>query len=149
MSQPSTIYDVLSMLVDYHRQRSNRFEQLRNESTDPRTKILLEHLVELEGHSVRVIEAEMKQISPDHSTYLITGPTLSADKVHTAECRCDGEPSFDDALTCALTADRQLDELLDRIEDSSAAPTVTQLAQRLRDLERTKGQQIARFTRED
>lgn len=111
--------------------------------------ILLEHLVQLEEHSSKVIQSEIKELSPEHSTYLIAGPTLSADAVHAAECRCEGQPNFQDVLACALTSDRRLDELLDRIEDCSAAPSVMELAKRLRDLEQTKDQQIAKFTRED
>ncbi|MEX1027619.1 MAG: hypothetical protein WD049_06390 [Candidatus Paceibacterota bacterium] len=149
MNQPSTIYEVLAMLADYHQQRAKQYEQLGRASTDPRAEILLEHLVELEEHSIKVIQSEMKDLSPEHSTYLITGPALSVDAMHAAECRCHGEPSFEDSLACALTPDRRLEELFDRIENSSAASTVTELAKRLRDLERIKGQQIAKFTRED
>ncbi|TWU17263.1 hypothetical protein Pla52o_52690 [Novipirellula galeiformis] len=149
MNQPNTIYEVLVMLADYHQQRAKRYKQLSNASTDPRAEILLEHLVELETHSMDVIRSEMEQLAPEHSTYLISGPRLSSEAIHAAECRCEGEPSFDDTLSCALTSDRRLDEWLDRIEDCSAAPTVIELAKRLRDFEHTKDQQIAKFTRED
>jgi len=149
MNQPNTIYDVLVMLANYLQQRATQFEQLGKASVDPRAGILLEHLVELETHSMQVIEAEMQQFTPEHSTYLIAGPKVSSDAMHAAECRCEDEPSFQDTLSCALTSDRRLDELLDRIEDCSAAPSVIDLAKRLRDLERTKDQQIAKFTRED
>ncbi len=130
-------------------QRAKQYEQLGQPSVDPRADILLEHLVELETHSMKVIRSEMEQLAPEHSTYLISGPTLSSDAIHAAQCRCEGEPSFHDALSCALTSDRRLDELLDRIKDCSAATSVIELAKRLRDLEHTKDQQIAKFTRED
>ena len=149
MNQPSTAYEVLAMLADYHQQRAKQYKQLRIASTDPRAESLLEHLVELEEHSIKVIQAEMKDLSSKHSTYLITGPALSVNAMHAAECRCDGEPSFEDSLACALTSDRRMDELIDRIEDSSAASTVAQLAKRFRDLERIKSQQSAKFTRQD
>ncbi len=149
MNQPSTIYEVLTILADYHRQRAKQYEQLGTVNTDPRAEILLQHLVELEEHSFEVIQSEMKDQSPEHSTYLIAGPALSVSAMHAAECQCAGEPSFENSLECALSADRGLEELFARIENSSAAPSVTELAKRLRDLERTKRQQIAKFTRED
>jgi len=149
LNQPSTIYEVLAMLADYHERRAKQYEQLGTASTDPRAKILLEHLVELEEHSIKVLQSELKDLSAEHSTYLITGPALSFSAMHAAECRCDGEPSFEDSLECALKSDRRLDEFFVRIENSSAAPSVTELANRLRELERIKAQQIAKFTRED
>lgn len=79
MNQPNTIYDVLVMLSDYHQQRAKQYEQLGKASVDPRAGILLEHLVELETHSMQVIQAEMQQLAPEHSTYLISGPKLSVD----------------------------------------------------------------------
>lgn len=149
MNQPNTIYEVLAMLAIYHQKRAKQYEQLGSASTDTRAKILLEHLVELEEHSIKAIQSEMKDLSPAQSTYLITGPALSVGAMHAAACRCEGEPSFDDSLECALTSDSRLEEFFVRIEDSSAASSITALAKRLRDLERTKSQQIANFTRED
>lgn len=149
MKQPSTIYEVLAMLVAYHQQRAKQYEQLGTASTDRRADILLERLVELEEHSNMVIQSEMKDLTSAHSTYLTTGPALSVSAMHVAECRCGAEPSFDDSLDCALTADRRLDELIERIEGSGAALSVQDLGKRLRDLERTKSQQIANFTRGD
>lgn len=149
MNQPSTIYEVLAMLADYHYQRAERYEQLRRESGDPRAKLLLEHLVELEGRSLRVIRSEMNDLSPKQSTYLIAGPGLSVDAMHASECRCHDAPSFEDSLECALRSDQRLDELFDRIADSSAASRVTELAERLREIERIKSREIAKFTRED
>ena len=126
--------------------KSKTFEQLGKVSVDPRADILLEHLIELETHSMQVVRAEMEQLTPEHSTYLISGPTLSADAIHAEKCCCESKPSFDDVLACALASDRRLDELLDRIEDCTAAPSVISLAKRLRDLQQTKDMQI--FTRE-
>ncbi|EGF24390.1 hypothetical protein [Rhodopirellula baltica] len=149
MNQPKTIYDVLVMLADYHELRSKKFEQLVKASVDSRASILLEHLVELETHSMHVVRAEMEQLTPEHSTYLISGPTLSTEAIHASECCCEGEPSFNDVLACASASDQRLDELLDRIEDFTAAPSVIELAKRLRDLQQTKDIQISNFTRED
>lgn len=149
MKQPSTIYEVLTMLADYHQQRSKQYEQLGVSSDDPRAGILLEHLVVLEEHSIKVIQSELDELSPDHSTYLSTGPELSVGAMHGAECRCHGKPSLDDALECAFKSDRRLEEYFSRIESSSAALSVRELAKRLRDLELLKSRQVARFARED
>lgn len=46
MNQPRTIFDVLAMLADYHQQRAEQYEHLSGAISDPRTDILLEHLVE-------------------------------------------------------------------------------------------------------
>lgn len=149
MNQPTTIYDVLEMLATYHKQRAKKYEQLGSTSTDPRAKILLEHLVELENNSYNVTHSEIKNLASEHSTYLITGPAISADALHAAECRFDGQVSFGDTLNCAFASAQLLNEMFDRIEDSSAASSVTELANRLRDLEGTKSKQIANFTRRD
>lgn len=149
MNQPKTIYDVLMLLVDYHQLRCKTFEHLVEVSNDSRAKILLEHLVELETHSMLVVRAEMEQLTPEHSTYLISGPTLSSDAMQAATCCCESKPRFQDLLTYALASDRRLDELLDRIEDCTAAQSVIELAERLRDLQHTKDMQISNFTRED
>ncbi len=149
MNQPTTIYEVLAMLADYHQQRAKQYEQLGCASTDPRAKMLLEHLVELEEHSFTVLQTEMKGLSREHSTYLMKGPAISVGAMHASACRCSGEPSFDDSLACVFTSERRLEEFFDRIENSSAASSVTELAKRLRDLEHTKSQQIANFTRQD
>lgn len=149
MNQPTTIYEVLEMLADYHQHRATQYEQLGCASTDPRAGMLLEHLVELEEHSIKVIQSEMKESSSEYSTYLLSGPELSVDAMHAVDCRCAGEPSFDDSLECAYTSEQRLDEFFVRIENSSSASSVTELAQRLRDLEHTKSQQIANYTREE
>ena len=152
MKTPRTIYDVLSMLAGYHQQRAKRFAELEKKSVDPRADILLGHLVESETQSAQVIRSEMEQLLPEHSTYLLSGttfPTLSADALHAAAGQCDDRPTFEAALGCALTSDRRLDELLDRIEYCSAAASITELAKRLREFENTKDRQISMFTRED
>lgn len=149
MKQPRTVYDVLVMLADYHDQRALRYRQLVGASVDPQADILLDHLVELETRSSQVIRGEMEQLEPEHATYLITGPQLSSDAIHAADCCCSDEPSFHDALGCALTSDQRLTELLDRMADCTAAASVVELAQRLREFETTKERQIAKFTRQD
>ncbi|QDS94832.1 hypothetical protein FF011L_36140 [Roseimaritima multifibrata] len=149
MNQPNTIYDVLGMLADYHQQRAERYERLCKASVDPKADILLKHLVELETDSMNVVRDEMQRLPPEHSTYLLSGPRLSSEALHAVECNCKDESSFQEALSCALVSDQRLDELLDRIEDSTAAPSVIELAKRLREVEHMKGRQIAKFTRED
>ncbi len=149
MNQPATIYDVLEMLADYHRQRAKRYEKLGETSDDAMAQILLEHLVELENQSTQCIDAEMQTLAPEAATYLISGPRMSQDALHAADCQCEQQPSFSDALACAFTSDQRLDELLDRMEDCTAAQSVIDLAKRLRDLEHLKYQRIAKFSRQD
>lgn len=149
METPRTIYDVLSMLAEYHRKRADCYTQLGNKSRDPRADLLLEHLEELENESARVVQSEIEKLSPDHATCLLSGPTISADWDHAADCRCAADPTFDETLDCALNSDQRLDELLDRIEDCSAALSIGELARRLRELKTTKDQRIAKFTRQD
>lgn len=149
MKRPQTVYDVLAMLADYHDQRAQRYRQLAGASVDPKADILLEHLVDLESRSSLVVRGEMEQISPEHAAYPITGPQLSSDAVHAADCCCSDEPSFHDALYCARTSDQRLTELLDRMADCTAAASVVELARRLREFETTKERQIANFTRRD
>lgn len=97
MNQPKTIYDVLVMLADYHQLRCKTFEHLGEVSDDSRAEILLEHLVELETHPMHVVRAEMEQLKPEHSTYLISGPALNSEAMHAAECCCESKPSFQTA----------------------------------------------------
>ncbi len=75
-------------------------------------QILLEHLVELEDHSLKVVRIEMGQLDSKHTTYMTSGPVLSSDVTHAKDCRCGSNPSYQDALACALTSDRLLDGLL-------------------------------------
>ena len=149
MNQPSTVYEVLAMLADYHQGRVKQYRLLGAGTCDPRAEILFEHLVELEEHSFKVIQAEMNDLHSDHSTFLITGPEVSVGALHAVECRCAGDPSLEETIGCALISDKRLNEFIARIENSSAAPSVIELASRLRNLELTKSQQIAKFTRED
>ena len=149
MNQPSTIYEVLAMLADYHQGRAKQYGQIGAGVTDPQAEILLEHLVELEEHSFKVIQAEMNDLHSDHSTFLIPGPVLSDEALHAVECRCGADPSLAETIDCAFASGDRLNELITRIESSSAAPSVAALASRLHDLELIKSQQIAKFTRED
>lgn len=146
---PQTVYDVLVMLAEYHERRETRYAQLDKASTDPRADILLRHLVELEQQSARVLRAALNSRSKDHSTYLLPGPTISPAELHAADCRCGETTSFDDVLSCALAAVPQLDELLDRIENCTAAASIGELAKRLREFESIKRREISKFTRED
>ena len=149
MSNPRTVYEILQMLEEYHAERKITYQRLACESTDAMAQILLEHLVELEDHSLKVIRIEMEQLDPQHATYLTSGPVLSREVTHAKDCRCGNDPSFQDALACVFTSDRLLDGLLHRLEGASAALSVLHLANRLRDLENTKDRQIANFTRQD
>ncbi|QEF97778.1 hypothetical protein Mal15_18220 [Stieleria maiorica] len=149
MKEPRTVYEVLQMLEHYHCMRRSTYEDLAGQAIDPMAKILLEHLVELEDYSLNVVRIELGQLDQKHSTFLTSGPVLSREVSHAKDCRCDHQQSFQEALMCALTSDRWLDELLQRLEGCSAAPSVLHLAERLRDLEETKGIQIANFTRID
>ncbi len=149
MNQPRTIYDVLSMLVEYHDNKALRYRELSGVSVDPQSVILLDHLVELQTESARVIRGEMEHLSPQHSTYLITGPQLSTDVAHSLDGCCGENASFADTLECALTPDPRLAELLDRMADCTAAESVVELANRLREFETTKDRQIASFIRRD
>lgn len=149
MKQPRTIYDVLAMLLEYHDRTALRYRELATACVDSQTDILLDHLVELQTQSAQMIRGEMEHLSPEHSTYLITGPQLTHDTIHSSDNCCGDNPSFDDTLECALVPDPRLTELLDRMTDCTAAESVVELAQRLREFETTKDRQIASFTRRD
>ena len=149
MSNPRTVYEILQLLEKYHGQRRATYSRLAGDATDAMAQILLEHLVVLEDHSLKVVQGEMQQLDPKHATYLTSGPVLSQEVTHAGDCRCAGDPTFQESLACALESDHLLDQLLHRLEGCSAAPSVLGLAKRLRDLEETKGRQIANFTRMD
>lgn len=149
MEQPRTIYDVLRMLLEYHDQKALRYRELAGSSVDSQSGILLDHLVILQTQSAQVIRGEMEHLSPEHSTYLITGPQLSAAVAHPEDCRGGDKPSFDETLRCALMPDQRLTELLDRLAECTTAASVVELAQRLREFETTKQRQIANFARQD
>ena len=149
MSNPRTIYEILQLLQNYHGGRRETYTRLASEATDTMAQILLKHLVELEDHSLKVVEGEMRQLDPKHATYLSSGPVLSSELAHASDCHCAQNPTFQEALGCALDSEPLVDQLLHRLEGSSAAPSVEALARRLRDLEETKNRQIANFTRQD
>lgn len=149
MSKPRTIYEILQMLESYHGGRRANYARLAGEATDAMAQILMEHLIELEDHSLKVVVGEMQQLDPKHATYLTSGPVLSDEATHAVECHCADNPTFQQALACALESNHLLDQLLHLLEGCSAAPSVLTLAKRLRDLEETKDRQIANFTRQD
>ena len=149
MDNPRTVYDIVQLLEKYHDERHATYGRLASEATDAMAQILLKHLVELEDHSLSVVRGEMQQLDPQHTTYLTSGPVLSQEVTHASDCRCWSNPTFQEALACALESDHLLDQLLHRLEGCSAAPSVLDLAKRLRDLEETKERQIANFTRMD
>lgn len=147
MQNPKTVYEVLQLLEDYHRERLTTYLQLSQDVSDSMAQILLERLVELEGDTLLVVRGEMKQLDPQHAVYMTSGPTLSREVIHAKTCRCGNDPSFRDTLGCALESDHLLDQLLHRLEGCSAAASVLGLAERLRELEETKERQIANFIR--
>ena len=149
MSNPRTIYDILQLIESYHGRRRATYARLARETTDAMAQILLEHLVELEDHSLKVIVAEMQQLDPKHATYLTLGPLVSQEVTHASDCHRAGDPTFQEALACAFESDHLLDQLVSRLEGCSSAQSVLDLANRLRDLEETKDRQIANFTRQD
>lgn len=149
MRNPGTIYEVLQLLRNYHDNRHAIYKRLADETTDAMAQILLEHLIELEEHSLTVVRHEMANLDPRYTTYMITGPVVSDEAMHASDCNCEHNPTFRQTLACALDSDCLLDELLCRLEGCSAAPSVLNLAKRLRDLEETKDRQIANFTRQD
>ncbi|MEZ6151144.1 MAG: hypothetical protein R3C09_13560 [Pirellulaceae bacterium] len=149
MSNPRTVYELLQLLEKYHADRLSTYAGLASQATDTMAQILLEHLVELEDHSLKVVRGEMQQLDPKQTTFLTSGPVLSDEATHASDCHCDDNPTFQEALACALESDHLLDQLLHRLEGCSAAASVLSLAKRLRDLEETKNRQIANFTRQD
>ena len=149
MSNPRTVYELLQLLEKYHGDRCTTYASLASQATDAMAQILLEHLVELEEHSLKVVRGEMQQSDPKHATFLTSGPVLSDEVTHASDCQCAGNPTFQEALACALESDHLLDQLLHRLEGCSAARSVLELAKRLRGLEETKDRQIANFTRMD
>ncbi len=149
MSVPQTISDVLQMLLEYHKSRCQQYRKLAQTSPDEQTRILLEHLVELDESAAKIIRLEISGLPPGQTTYLTHGPAIGNEVTHAVDCKCDAEPNFYEALNCAFTSDRQLDELLDRLEGCTAATSVVELAKRIREMEQTKDRQIANFTRMD
>lgn len=146
---PTTSYETLKLLEKYHGERRDTYAGLAPRATDERTRLLLDYLVRLENEALEVIRGEMERTSPEHAARLMPGPKLTIDATHATECQCAGDPTFDEALACALTSDAALDEVIDHLAAGSAARSIQDLATRLRELERTKDRQIAKFTRED
>lgn len=147
--KPLTVFEIIQLLQHYHQQRHDTYQRLAEEAEEHRAATLLNHLIELEAMALRIIDHELAQLSPAQSTYLSSGPELNVDPAHAADCRCDAAPSFEDALQCALTSDLAVFDMIDRLAGSSAASSVQELANRLREVEQTKALQIARFTRAD
>lgn len=146
---PKTSYDILQMLDTYHARRRDTYDQLARRGSDERAVVLLEYLVRLEDDMLQIIRGEKERITPEQASRLMPGPTLTVKPAHAMDCQCDGEPTFDEALACALTSDEALDELIDHLQASSAASSLQDLATRLREAERMKDRQIAKFTRQD
>lgn len=149
MKNPKTVYEVVQILEDYHARRLATYTRLHCDASDAMAKILLEHLVTLEDHALKAVRGELKELDPQRSTYLSSGPMLSEEASLASDCHCADDPSFQAALTCALTSGPLLEELFSRLEGSSAAASVLDLVKRLRDLQQTRERQIANFTRQD
>jgi len=149
VNTPKKSSDILQMLASYHQQRRDTYERLAPRADDERLRMLLEHLVSLEDDALEIIHGEQEQHASGQASHLMPGQALSIEPAHAMDCQCGEKPTFDAALTCALTSDEALDELIDLLQSSSAAPSIQDLATRLRDAERTKDRQIAKFTRED
>ena len=147
MAIPLTISDILEMLIDYHESRRDQYRSLAQASPDEQTSILLNHLVKLDEHAAQAVRIELDSLSQGQATYLTYGARIEAETTHAADCKCHGEPGFQQALDCAFTSDQQLEQLIARLEDCSAARSVQQLAARLREMENIKDRQIANFTR--
>lgn len=145
---PRTVHNALQMLKSYHQRRRDTYQRLAESTTDERTQILLNELVALEETAIQIVGDEDANLG-DRETYLMPGPTLNIDPAHAMDCRCDSQPTFEDALWCALSSDAALDELIDLVTGCTAALSIQELASRLRELERTKDRQVAKFTRED
>lgn len=149
VNTPKTSSDILQMLESYHQQRHDTYRQLATRADDARLQMLLEHLVSLENDALVIIHGEQKQHSSRQASHLMSGQALTIQPAHAMDCQCSEEPTFDAALACALTSDAALDELIDLLQSSNAAQSIQDLAARLREAERTKDRQIAKFTRED
>lgn len=146
---PRTVGDLMNLLENYHQSRHDTYSHLADVSTDERTTMLLSHLKKLEASTLQVVRDEMKSGGDKHSTYLSSGPSLSLDPLHVADCHCDTDPNFQEALDCAWKSDAALTEVIDRLSGATAASSIQELATRLRELEETKIREIAKFTRED
>jgi hypothetical protein len=147
--KPQTVHDAMQMLQGYHQQRCDMYRRLAKDASDERTGILLDKLVQLEEQAVQFIEDEIGRREPKDKSYLLPGPLPTIDPAHAMDCRCGSDPGFEDVLSCSLRSDGALDELIDLIAASNAAQSIQDLASSLRELERTRERQIAKFTRSD
>lgn len=149
MTNPTTVYGVLQKLAVYDDRRRSDYMRLKERATDPRSQILLDHLVRLEDHALKVLQGELEQLDPEQTTYLMSGTAPKVAFNHPEGCRCDDDPSFQDILACTLASAQLRGELLGALEGGSAAASVSDLAKRLRELETLQGQQLANFTSDD
>src|SRR5690606_27261295 len=101
---------LLNLLQNYHQSRHETYSRLAGVSTDERTTMLLHHLAKLEASTLQVVRDEMTSGGGKHSAYLSSGPTLSLDPLHVADCHCDTDPNFHEALNCAWQSDAALTE---------------------------------------
>ena len=149
MSTPATVDDAMSALSAYHAARSRRFDELLQASGEPRTSILLEELVRLEEESARIISEEQQNLGRRDQTRLLPGTAALNFETHSSQCHCDSSPTFDETVACALAENKSVDALISRVQSATAAQSIRDLADRLRELEEIKTRQIAKYLRED
>lgn len=149
MSTPHTVRDALGELKAYHEARADRFQELRDQGGDSATNLLLEELLKLEEESVEIIYQEQQYLGGRDQTRLFQGSAFTNESPHSATCQCDSSPTFDEAVSCALAKDDQVDALIDRIAGATAADSIRELPRRMRDLEQIKARQIANYLRQD
>lgn len=146
---PATVHEALQLLRSYHQRRRKIYRKLAASATDERTQILLQELIALEDRAIQIVGDEDQDLGAAANTYLLPGPTLIIDPDQGMEGLSGPQPTFDEILFSSLSSDAALDELIDLIAGSTAAASIQDLAQRLREHERTKDRQIANFTRKD
>jgi len=147
MKNPKTIYELLEMLEELHKSKLSNYESLHQSTDDSRAKILLEFLAGKEKMAAGMVRQEMEHLDPEHCSYLTLGPTLNHVVAHHVDCQCGPSPTFDESLNCSFEPDELLEAILPRLESSSAAISVAELAERLREMETLKDTQISNFTR--
>ena len=146
---PITVLDALQILRDYHRLRASRYREVAQRTADAAAKTVLNHVVGLDDEALEIVLAEIERLDPDHATYMLSGPTIDLDMSRAAACHCGESPSWDDVLGCVFESDACLDQVLHRLEGCSAAPSVQELAARIRELEESKTRRLAKFARQD
>lgn len=144
-----TISDVLELLETYHQRRHDLFRRLAKSATDDRAATLLGHLVELEQHTIDALRLEQENIDPEHSTYLTNGGVVTLTSDALEKSYDVAEMSFEEALDCALAQNEAVEDLIDRLENCTAAISVQELSARLRELEHSKHRKVATFSREE